>query len=79
LRSDLEVLWVTSNVQITNEGMKSLAELKKLRFLSFYGCKQITDDGARTLKNLGNLKSGFFESTGVADVKKALPMCDVKR
>jgi hypothetical protein len=64
--------------------MKSLAELKKLRWISLFGCKRITDQGARGLKNLSNLEFAFFggtgvTNTGVADLQKALPMCEVKR
>jgi len=82
--ADLEQLWVTANVQITDEGMKSLAELNKLRWLSLFGCKRVTDEGARRLKSLSSLKFVFLggtgvTDTGVADLQKALPRCEVKR
>jgi hypothetical protein len=82
--ADLEQLWVTANVQITDDGVKSLAELKKLRWLSLFGCKRVTDEGARGLQKLSGLKFVFLGGTGVtdsgvADLQKALPQCEVKR
>jgi hypothetical protein len=49
-----------------------------------FGCKRVTDEGARNLKKLSGLEFAFFGGTGVtdagvADLQKALPQCEVKR
>jgi hypothetical protein len=82
--ADLERLWVTANGRITDEGMRSVAELTKLRWLSLFGCKGVTDEGVRRLKGLSGLRFVFLGRTGVTDagvaeLRKALPGCEVSR
>jgi hypothetical protein len=80
----LERLWVTANSSITDEGIKSLAEIKKLNWLSLFGCKRVSDEGTRALKSASNLTFVFLRGTavteaGVAELKTALPKCEVSR
>ena len=67
---------------ITNEGLKELAKLKKLTELILFGCKQITDAGLKELARLTHLDVLWVSETrvtkaGVVKLQKALPKCKI--
>lgn len=56
-----------STMKVTNDGLKELAGLKKLKSLTIFFCEQITDDGAKHLKGLTTLEKLSLTNTGVGD------------
>jgi hypothetical protein len=67
---------------VTDKGLKELAPLKELKELYLYGCQGVTDKGLKELaglKELQRLNLGGTKVTyaGVAELKKALPDCEI--
>ncbi|MBI2803385.1 MAG: hypothetical protein HYX68_00195 [Planctomycetes bacterium] len=51
------------NTEITDDGLRHLKNLKRLRWLSLSGCKKVTDKGLAHLKNLTSLEDLNLEVT----------------
>ena len=87
-QADLEVVTSISlgGTKITDEGLKELAKLQKLKRLGLENT-QITDVGLKEvakLQKLVGLRVSFLNDTkitaeGVAELQKALPKCIIPR
>jgi hypothetical protein len=79
-----------NNTEVTDKGLKELARFKRLETLNLDSC-HVTDAGLRELAELSGLKVlTLYDSfigyrtvqvtdAGVAELKKALPYCTIKR
>jgi hypothetical protein len=70
--------------QISDAALADLGGLSKLEKLEFSRCFKLTDAGLPKLKGLTSLKRLEFGNTkvteaGVAELKKALPACEIRR
>ena len=70
-----------SGTQITDAGLKEVAKLQKLEWL-YLGGPQINDQSLKEVAKLHNLEQLSLHGTnvteaGVAELKKALPNCEI--
>ena len=73
-----------TRVQVTDAGLKELADLKQLTWLRLTDASDVTDAGLKELKDLKQLTSLDLSGTkvtadGVADLQKARPGCKITR
>jgi Leucine-rich repeat (LRR) protein len=69
---------------ISTSGLGKLKSLEKLERLSLQGCKRIGDDAAAVLSSFPRLRGLDLKDTavteqGLAEVRKALPECQILR
>jgi Leucine-rich repeat (LRR) protein len=75
------------STRVTDAGLKDLARLQGLTTLNLAGHTTVTDAGLKQLAPLkrlthlmvGQTRSAGVTSTGIADLKRALPNCNVER
>jgi hypothetical protein len=63
----IEVVLLTGNKKITNEGLKELKAFKNLKWLGVFGCEQISDEGMRHVKEVVSLERLALDHTSVTD------------
>ena len=82
----LDVSGTLKQVNITDRGLVHLKGLTNLQTLNLNFCRQITDAGLVHLKGLTNLQLLYLSAfvpkvtdAGVAELKKALPKCQIRK